>query len=122
MVPGIGTIHGFCASSQASAICAGVAFFRSANVVSHSARQFDEAMDAYQRDRDTRVLAMYEFTCQLATLEPPPPEMQQLCDSIHGNQAAMDAFVWMNAGTMSPAEFFAPEHVGAKMAGARADR
>ena len=27
MVPGIGTIHGFCASSQASAICAGVAFF-----------------------------------------------------------------------------------------------
>ena len=30
MVPGIGTIHGFCASSQASAICAGVAFFRAA--------------------------------------------------------------------------------------------
>jgi hypothetical protein len=25
-VPGIGTIHGFCASSHASAICAGVAF------------------------------------------------------------------------------------------------
>ena len=30
VVPGIGTIHGFCASSHASAICAGVAFFRSA--------------------------------------------------------------------------------------------
>ena len=28
VVPGIGTIHGFCASSQASAICAGVAFLR----------------------------------------------------------------------------------------------
>ena len=27
-MPGIGTIHGFCASSQASAIWAGVAFFR----------------------------------------------------------------------------------------------
>jgi hypothetical protein len=27
VVPGIGTIHGFCASSHASAICAGVAFF-----------------------------------------------------------------------------------------------
>ena len=27
VVPGIGTIHGFCASSQASAICAGVARF-----------------------------------------------------------------------------------------------
>jgi hypothetical protein len=31
-----GTIHGFCASSQAGAICAGVAFFFSANL---SARQ-----------------------------------------------------------------------------------
>ena len=27
VVPGIGTIHGLCASSQASAICAGVIFF-----------------------------------------------------------------------------------------------
>ena len=36
VVPGIGTIHGFCASSQASAICAGVAFFRAAIVPSRS--------------------------------------------------------------------------------------
>src|ERR1700730_17877422 len=28
IVPGIGTIHGFWVSSQASAICAGIAFFR----------------------------------------------------------------------------------------------
>jgi hypothetical protein len=27
LVPGIGTIHGFCASSHASTICAGVARF-----------------------------------------------------------------------------------------------
>ena len=31
--------------------------------------------------------------CQLATLEPPPPEMQQLFGAIHGNQKAMDGFV-----------------------------
>ena len=36
VVPGIGTIHGFCASSQAKAICAGVAPFRSAKVFSQS--------------------------------------------------------------------------------------
>ena len=83
------------------------------------ARSFDDAMHEYQRDRDTRVLAMYEFTCQLATLEPPPPEMQQLFAAIHGNQKAMHAFVRMNAGTMSPAEFFAPGHVDAMAAGAR---
>ena len=55
---------------------------------------------------------MYEFTCQLATLEPPPPQMQQLFGAIHGNQSAMDGFVKVNAGTISPAEFFSPENIG----------
>jgi 2-polyprenyl-6-methoxyphenol hydroxylase-like FAD-dependent oxidoreductase len=81
-------------------------------------RSLDEAMSDYQRDRDTRVLPMYEFTCQLATLEPPPPEMLQLFGAIHGNQKAMDGFAQMNAGTVSPAEFFSPENVGAIMAAA----
>jgi 2-polyprenyl-6-methoxyphenol hydroxylase-like FAD-dependent oxidoreductase len=69
-------------------------------------RPYEEAMQAYQRDRDEHVMSMYEFTCQLATLEPPPPHMQQLFASIVGNQRAMDRFVQMNAGTISPAEFF----------------
>ena len=82
------------------------------------ARSFDEAMSDYQRARDEHVLPMYEFTCQLATLEPPPPEMQQLLGAIHGNQKAMDGFVQMNAGTISPAEFLSPENIGAIMAAA----
>ena len=79
------------------------------------ARSFDEAMGDYQRARDQHVLPMYEFTCQLATLEPPPPQMQQLFGAIHGNQRAMDGFVQMNAGTISPAEFLSPENIGAIM-------
>ena len=75
-------------------------------------RAFDEAMHDYQQDRDRQVEGMYEFTCQLATLEPPPPQMQQLIGAIHGHQKAMDAFVQMNAGTISPAKF------GAVVAGA----
>ena len=78
------------------------------------ARSFDDAMGEYQRERDEGVLPMYEFTCQLATLEPPPPEMRQLFGAIHGNQKAMDGFAQMNAGTISPAEF------GAIVAAARA--
>ena len=74
-------------------------------------RSFEDAMGDYQRARDAQVKAMYEFTCQLATLEPPPPEMQQLLGAIHGNQEAMDGFARVNAGTTSPAEFFAPENV-----------
>ena len=78
-----------------------------------SARPFDEAMSEYQRRRDEHVLPMYEFTCQLATLEPPPPEMQQMLGAIQGNQRAMDGFAQMNAGTISPMEF------GAVVGGAR---
>jgi 2-polyprenyl-6-methoxyphenol hydroxylase-like FAD-dependent oxidoreductase len=68
-------------------------------------RPFDEAMGAYQHDRDEQVRGMYEFTCQLATLEPPPPPMQQMLGAIYGNQPAMDAFAQMNAGTITPIEF-----------------
>lgn len=54
---------------------------------------------------------MYQFTTQLATLQPPPPEMQQLLGAIQGNQAAMDDFVSVNAGTLSHEIFFSREHL-----------
>ncbi len=74
-------------------------------------RPWDEAMSAYQRDRDEDSLPMYEFTTQLATLEPPPPEQQALFAAIHRNPAASDDFARMNAGALSPATFFTPENV-----------
>lgn len=83
------------------------------------ARSFDQAMGEYQRKRDEHVLPMYEFTCQLATLEPPPPEMQQLLAAIAGNRPAMDGFVQMNAGTISPVEFLSPANVDAIFAAAQ---
>lgn len=83
-------------------------------------RTFEEAMAAYQARRDSEVLAMYEFTCGLATLEPPPPELQELFAATSRNQEARDEFVRMNAGAMSPSEFFAPEHAGHILAGAGA--
>jgi 2-polyprenyl-6-methoxyphenol hydroxylase-like FAD-dependent oxidoreductase len=82
------------------------------------ARSFGAAMGEYQRTRDEHVLPMYEFTCQLATLAPPPLEMQRLFGAIHGNQASMDGFVQMNAGTISPAQFFSPANVTRMMAAA----
>jgi 2-polyprenyl-6-methoxyphenol hydroxylase-like FAD-dependent oxidoreductase len=82
------------------------------------ARPFVDAMNDYQWTRDARVRPMYDFTCQLATLEPPPPEMQQLFGAVHGNRKAMDDFARMNAGTISPGEFFAPANVDAIKAAA----
>ena len=80
------------------------------------ARPFDEAMADYQHARDRRALPMYDFTCQLASMQPPPPEMQALLGAMHGNRAAMDGFAKVNAGTLSPADFFAPENIGAILA------
>jgi 2-polyprenyl-6-methoxyphenol hydroxylase-like FAD-dependent oxidoreductase len=74
-------------------------------------RAFDDAMSAWHRERDAHAMPMYEFTTQMATLEPPPPELQQLLAAVHGNQAAMDDFVSVVAGTVSPGEFFDPHHI-----------
>src|SRR5262249_43924804 len=83
-------------------------------------RAFEAAMADYQQTRDEQVRPMYEFTTQLATLEPPPPEMQQLLGAAQGNQEAMDQFVSVVAGTVSPAEFLSPENIGRIMSTAGA--
>jgi 2-polyprenyl-6-methoxyphenol hydroxylase-like FAD-dependent oxidoreductase len=76
------------------------------------ARTYDSAMASYQTTRDERAFPMYEFTAGLAALEPPPPELQQLLGAVHGNQEAMDGFVQVNSGVMSPAEFFSEDSIG----------
>jgi 2-polyprenyl-6-methoxyphenol hydroxylase-like FAD-dependent oxidoreductase len=75
------------------------------------ASSFDAAMGAYQATRDTQVLPMYELTTELATLEPPPPDLQRLLGAIHGHQEAMDEFARVMAGVTSPADFFAEQNV-----------
>ena len=74
-------------------------------------RAYDDAMADYHRRRDEHALPLYDLTCNLATLQPPPPEMQQLLGAVAGSQESMDAFVKMMAGVLPVAEFFAPEHV-----------
>jgi 2-polyprenyl-6-methoxyphenol hydroxylase-like FAD-dependent oxidoreductase len=71
-------------------------------------REFEDAMSAYQRERDQHAKPMYELTSGLAPLDPPPPEMQQLLGAAHGNREAMDDFVSVMAGTLPVAEFFGP--------------
>jgi flavin-dependent dehydrogenase len=82
-------------------------------------RPFDEAMADYQKERDEHSLPMFGVTCNFATLEPPPPEMQQLLGATAANQEAQDQFVSMMAGTLPVQAFFAPENVGRIMAAGR---
>lgn len=83
------------------------------------ARSFDDAMGEYQTTRDQQVMPMYEFTCDFAKMEPPPPEQQQVMGAIYGNQEAMDGFAQMFGGSVSPAEFFSEENVGRIFAAAQ---
>jgi flavin-dependent dehydrogenase len=82
------------------------------------ARSFEEAMGGYQARRDEQVLPMYEFTGDLATLAPPPPETQRLLSAASRSQEAMDGFARVVAGVTSPAEFFSDESVGRILAAA----
>jgi len=75
-------------------------------------RPVEEAMAEYEQRRNEAALPLYEFTCQLATLEPPPPEMQQLFAALRHDREQTNRFFGAMAGTVPIAEFFAPENLG----------
>jgi 2-polyprenyl-6-methoxyphenol hydroxylase-like FAD-dependent oxidoreductase len=81
------------------------------------ARPFEDAMAAYQSERDRRSLPFYEFTTQLATLQPLPPELERVLDAVHGDQDAMDGFARVGGAVTSPADFFSEQNVRRLLAG-----
>ena len=81
-------------------------------------RPFDEVMSEFQRQRDEQSAPMFELTCNFASFEPPPPEMQQLLGATAASRDAQQQFVSMMAGTLPVPSFFAPENIGRIMAAA----
>jgi hypothetical protein len=61
---------------------------------------------------------MYELTAELASLEPPPPELAQLLAAVSRSEEASTGFTRVIAGVTSPAEFFSDENAGRIMAAA----
>jgi flavin-dependent dehydrogenase len=77
-----------------------------------SGRQpLDAALEGYEQQRNEAAFPLYEFTCKLATLAPPPPEMQQLLAALQGNQEQTNRFFGLFAQTVSVQAFFAPENM-----------
>lgn len=74
-------------------------------------RPYEEALAGYQRERDEHVMPMYDLTSNLATMEPPPPELQQLLGAAAHSDEGSTAFVKMMAGVLPVPAFFAPDHV-----------
>lgn len=82
-------------------------------------KAMEEGLAEYELRRNQGSLAMYEMTCQLASLEPPAPEMIQLLEALRGNQLETDRFLGVTAGTVRVEEFYAPENVRRIIEGAR---
>jgi 2-polyprenyl-6-methoxyphenol hydroxylase-like FAD-dependent oxidoreductase len=81
---------------------------------------FEGLMEAHEAARNERVRPMYEFTSQLATLGPPPPEMQALFAALRHNQNATNAFLSAITGAIPLPDFMSDENVGRIMAAAAA--
>jgi 2-polyprenyl-6-methoxyphenol hydroxylase-like FAD-dependent oxidoreductase len=79
-------------------------------------RPLGDALSEYHATRDQRVKPMYEFTCQLATLEPPPPLMQRLFAALRGNQEATNQFYTAITGSRPLPAFMDPQNLDRIMA------
>lgn len=77
-----------------------------------------DGLAAYQRQRDEAAGPGFATTLQFASLQPPPPEMQQLFGAIRHNRAQINRLFGTFAGTVPPQEFFTPENLGQIMAAA----
>jgi len=80
---------------------------------------FDGRLAAHETARNERVRPMYEFTTQLAALEPPPAEMQGLFGALRGNQDATNAFLSAITGAIPLPDFMSNENIARIMAAAR---
>jgi 2-polyprenyl-6-methoxyphenol hydroxylase-like FAD-dependent oxidoreductase len=83
-------------------------------------RPLMEALEEHETSRNERVTPMYHFTCEIASLEPPPPEMQQLFGALDGNQEATNQFFSAMTGSLPLPVFMDPENIGRIMATANA--
>jgi 2-polyprenyl-6-methoxyphenol hydroxylase-like FAD-dependent oxidoreductase len=83
-------------------------------------RPLSEALAEHLSRRDERTKPIYDFTCQLATLEPPPPHMQQLFAALRGNQEGTNQFYSAITGSSPLPAFMHPENLDRIMASAGA--
>jgi 2-polyprenyl-6-methoxyphenol hydroxylase-like FAD-dependent oxidoreductase len=85
-------------------------------------RSLDDGLAEYHASRDARVKPMYDFTCQLARLEPAPPPMQALFAALHGDQEATNQFFSAITGARPLQEFMNPENIGRIVSSGRVAR
>jgi flavin-dependent dehydrogenase len=71
----------------------------------------DEALAQYQRVRDEQFAPMYDLSCNMASLEPPPPEMLALYEALRQNPSECNRYFGTLGGTVAIPEYYAPENL-----------
>jgi len=71
----------------------------------------EASLAKYERLRNAETRAMYDFTCQRASYEEPPPSMVQLLEAISRSPEDANHFVGLDAGTVRCEQFFHPGNV-----------
>jgi len=74
-------------------------------------RPLDQALAGYEQQRNQALTPYYELTCQLATLAPPPPELQQVLFALQDNPQQRTRFFGVLAHTVPVEDFFAPDNL-----------
>ncbi|MGZ8810979.1 MAG: NAD(P)/FAD-dependent oxidoreductase [Thermoanaerobaculia bacterium] len=71
----------------------------------------EDALAGYENKRNEVAMPLFQMTCDLAKLEPPPPEMLSLFAALRDNEEESGRFMGTIAGTVPIPEFFSPENM-----------
>jgi len=72
----------------------------------------EQAIAAYEKQRNDRETPYFELTIQLATLDPPPGEILQILGALRNNPEQTSRYFGVFAHTAPVDDFFAPEKIG----------
>jgi 2-polyprenyl-6-methoxyphenol hydroxylase-like FAD-dependent oxidoreductase len=78
----------------------------------------EDALGGVEAARNARVRPMYDFTYELAALEPPPSPMQELFAALRHNEEATNAFLSAISGATPLGALLAPENLSRVIAAA----
>jgi 2-polyprenyl-6-methoxyphenol hydroxylase-like FAD-dependent oxidoreductase len=81
-------------------------------------RPLDEALREHHEQRDRRTRPMYDFSCEMAALAPPPPPMRQLFAALKDNREATNEFFSAITGSRPLPGFMNPENIERIVSGA----
>ena len=71
----------------------------------------EDALAGYEQKRNEAVMPMYQLTCDLAKLQPPPPQMQSLFGALRDNEEESGRFLGTIAGTVPIPQFYSEENM-----------